>query len=107
MTEPESPDLFLIINIGRNVLYRPMNNTKWFNFQRDVKLTISNYGQLVGSGHGTSRWDDSSEEFAVLHALVAPDWLPSLRQALARLARQYSQYAIACVISTPDSLVTP
>lgn len=118
--------MYIQANIGRNAGPGPMGDTMWETFQRAVRYaiadTIDETTDVVGHyllgqfqiHTGMGEWEGVAEESA--HVSIYFDTRPGqvnaarvhehLRDALADLAKVYSQDAIAFIV-TDSHLATP
>ncbi len=105
------------IGFGRNVAapefakdWAPatLSPERWTQFQSDVYVeTVAAGGDVHFRGTGDGTWDGVSEEAACVVFFAGPDFRwSSYREALGRIARRYSQDAIAITGGESD-LVRP
>ena len=98
----------ITITIGRNVptagLPIEMDDRSWAGFKNDVQTVLDNHYATVyvKAAAGRGEWEGIEEENATYVAALDPAFLAHLRQALAGLAYDYGQDAIALTVGTTD-----
>lgn len=84
------------IAIGRNVGDEPMKTDRWNEFRRAVLAAVRDLSsEVYASASGRAIGGEWSEDTFVLTADAFADAIPTLRRALAILARHYGQESVS------------